>query len=250
MIAPDVLSCRHERRSIIADRILTMRGLLALILFAAGLMLSPAVADSLSEAKIVKLSKKGKKVAETLCKQEHLPKPSDSVEKTIEALKASKACPPLSHSKLEAVAYYLMKGSVRSAGKELTVPQDAKCPVCGMFVWKYPKWAAEMIVEGKRYYFDGVKDMMKFYIFDADFPYDRNRIDSMQVTDFYTLESIPAKEAYYVLGSNVYGPMGNELIPFRSLREAENFKNDHKGEKIVRFGEIDSGMVMALDGLE
>jgi nitrous oxide reductase accessory protein NosL len=132
----------------------------------------------------------------------------------------------------------------------IAVPEKAKCPVCGMFVAKYPKWAGLMVIDGKKYYFDGVKDLMKFYIFDGDFPYDRSKITAITVTDFYTLESIPAKEAYYVTGSSLYGPMGNELIPFKTKEAAENFMRDHQGEAIVRFDQITPRMVMALDGIE
>ena len=39
-----------------------------------------------------------------------------------------------------------------------------KCPVCGMFVAKYPDWTAEIIFsDGSVVFFDGVKDMMKYY---------------------------------------------------------------------------------------
>jgi len=71
----------------------------------------------------------------------------------------------------------------------------------------------------------------------------------MLVTDYYTLESLPAKDALFVTGSNVYGPMGNELIPFKNRKEAENFLSDHKGEKILGFKDIDAKTVMALDGV-
>jgi len=50
--------------------------------------------------------------------------------------------------------------------------QKHQMPVCGMFVAKYPKWPASISYEGKIYYFDGVKDMMKYYIFDGNFPCD------------------------------------------------------------------------------
>jgi nitrous oxide reductase accessory protein NosL len=213
------------------------------------LLTASLFAGNISHAKMLKLSKKGAKISETLCSKERLPKPFGNIREMMIRIKESGACPPLSNSKLEAVAYYLIKGSGETTAKEMTVPEHAKCPVCGMFVGKYPKWAAQMVIDGKTYYFDGVKDMMKFYIFDADFPYDRSQIERMRVTDFYTLESIPAKEAFYVLGSNVYGPMGNELIPFKKLKDAENFMNDHKGKKVVRFDEIEPDMILALDGI-
>ncbi|OQX50090.1 MAG: hypothetical protein B5M46_01820 [Epsilonproteobacteria bacterium 4484_20] len=122
-------------------------------------------------------------------------------------------------------------------------------PVCGMFVSKYPKWTTMMEHDGKRYYFDGVKDMMKYYIFDGDFVYDRTHITQMKVSDYYTLEAIPAKEAFYVLDSDVFGPMGRELIPFKNLKSAEDFSADHNGRSIVKFDEITDSMLMKLDGL-
>jgi nitrous oxide reductase accessory protein NosL len=106
-----------------------------------------------------------------------------------------------------------------------------------------------MVVEGETDYFDGVKDMMKYYIFSADFPYDRAKIEQFEVSDFYTLQPISAKEAYYVIGSDIFGPMGDELIPFETKEKAESFMRDHKGEKMVLFDEITDKMVMGLDGL-
>jgi nitrous oxide reductase accessory protein NosL len=150
-------------------------------------------------------------------------------------IKASQACPPLSKSKLEAVAAYLMQGVSRENRTRISVPKEAKCPVCGMFVSKYPKWTTMMVHDGKHYYFDGVKDMMKYYIFDGDFLYDRSHISQMHVSDYYTLEAIPAKDAWYVMDSDVFGPMGRELIPFKSLKRAKAFSADHHGKGIVKF---------------
>ena len=91
---------------------------------------------------------------------------------------------------------------------------------------------------------------MNFYIFDVDFTFNRDKITHIEVTDFYTLEAIDAKEAFYVVGSDVYGPMGNELIPFLTKDAAENFMRDHRGEKILRFNDITPQLVMGLDGIE
>ncbi len=210
------------------------------------LYLSGALA---STEKAAKLAQKGKRIVSVLCEKQKLPKAKATVEKTMEAIKTSSACSPLSKVKLEAVAYYLQHQTIKMHHTHLSVPQDAKCPVCGMFVAKYPKWSAMMQHDGKVYYFDGVKDMMKYYIFDGDFPYDRTHITKMMVSDYYTIEAIPAKDAFYVLDADVYGPMGHELIPFKSQERAKTFMADHHGKKIVRFEEITGTMVMALDGI-
>ena len=194
---------------------------------------------------------KGKKIAHLMCDEGLLPYDKKSIDEIISTIQKTKACKKLSTSNLKALAYFVAHSSqLKTHHHHISVPKDAKCPVCGMFVAKYPKWSAMMVVNGKKHYFDGVKDMMKYYIFDGDFVYDRAKIDGMFVSDYYTLEQIDAKSAYYVIDSNVYGPMGNELIPFATLESAKDFLSQHHGKKIVRFEDISDKMVLRLDGLE
>jgi len=199
--------------------------------------------------KVIKLTQKGERIAKVMCEPKKLPEPGGSIENLMKKIKASHACSPLSKNKLEAVAYYLNHGKVTVNHAHISVPEDAKCPVCGMFVSKYPKWTTMMVHDGKTYYFDGVKDMMKYYIFDGDFIYDRSHISQMSVSDYYTLEEIPASKAFYVLDSDVFGPMGRELVPFKSQKSAQSFLEDHNGKLIVKFNEITDSMLMKLDGL-
>ena len=207
-------------------------------------------ADQDSTVKVTKLTQKGERIARVMCEQSKLPKPVGTLEEMVLKIKDSKACSPLSKSKLEAVAYFMSNGSMQSHSSHIEVLDDAKCPVCGMFVSKYPKWVATMEIDEKKYYFDGVKDMMKYYIFDGDFIYDRTHISKIRVSDYYTLEAISAKEAFYVLDSDVYGPMGHELIPFKTQKSANAFKEEHQAKAVVKFDEITDSMVMALDGIE
>jgi len=206
-------------------------------------------AEQNTSIKTIKLAQKGERIVKVMCDTAKLPKAAGMIEELKVKIKNSKACPPLPKSKLEAVAYFVSRGDMRQRSSHLHVPHDAKCPVCGMFISKYPKWAAFMEHDGKKYYFDGVKDMMKYYLFDGDFPYDRSHISKMTVSDYYTLEEIPAKEAFYVLDSNVFGPMGHELIPFKNKVSAKTFKTEHNGKVIVKFDEITDKMVMSLDGM-
>jgi len=218
------------------------------------LLLGVVYAEGISPSKYAKLVQKGEKVALKLCDTEKLSQiKSKKLDLILQHIDNSKPCTTLNSRNREALAYFILAGqseSLKNVKGHIEVPKDVKCPVCGMFVAKYPKWVALIEVGTTKYYFDGVKDMMKFYIFDVDFPYDRNKIVKMEVTDFYTLKAIEAKEAFYVIGSDVYGPMGNELIPFLTKDAAQNFMSDHNGEKIIRFDQITPKLVMGLDGLE
>ena len=124
--------------------------------------------------------------------------------------------------------------------KEHAPDAKARCIVCGMFVAKYPMWLASVGFDtGEQIYFDGVKDMMAFIFAPQDFGKTKeDKIIKVEVTDYYKQKWIDGKTAFYVIGSDVLGPMGHELIPFASRPAAENFLKDHHGSEIVSFSSI------------
>jgi nitrous oxide reductase accessory protein NosL len=128
-------------------------------------------------------------------------------------------------------------------------PKD-KCPVCGMFVAKYPDWGAEILFKDGSYaVFDGAKDMFKYYFnFGKYNPSKKwSDIDSIYVTDYYGLVFIDGYQALYVIGSDVYGPMGRELVPFEKEGDAKEFMKDHKGKSLLRFKEVTTEVIKSLD---
>lgn len=128
-------------------------------------------------------------------------------------------------------------------------PRD-KCPVCGMFVAKYPDFIAQAVFrDGAVFHFDGVKDLMKFYFRLDRYSPGRKEADiaSIWVTDYYRMSLIDGRRAHYVIGSDVYGPMGKELIPFEKKAEAEEFLRDHRGERIIPFDAITPDLIRRLD---
>jgi len=130
-----------------------------------------------------------------------------------------------------------------------TVPDNARCSVCGMFVAKYPNWLAQIHYESpaETRIFDGVKDMMVFYFNPQKYGGPSSEtIKGVFVKDYYSLKWLKAKEAFYVIGSDVYGPMGHELIPFESKEAAESFSKDHQGKDILTFDEITSDLIESL----
>ena len=120
------------------------------------------------------------------------------------------------------------------------IKADEKCPVCGMFVAKYQPWIAQIQYSKNDVpMFDGVKDMMAYYFEPEKFGGKHGtKATAIYVKDYYTQEWIDGKKALYVLGSDVMGPMGHELIPFNSQTAADNFIKDHKGKMIFQFDQI------------
>ena len=128
-------------------------------------------------------------------------------------------------------------------------PKD-KCPVCGMFVAKYPDFVSHLVFKGgTEMFFDGVKDLMKYYFDLAKYNPGKKTGDiaAIYVTDYYTLKLIDGHQAYYVVGSDVYGPMGRELIPFGDQKAAQEFLKDHQGKMLLKFSEITPAVIKTLD---
>ncbi len=116
-----------------------------------------------------------------------------------------------------------------------------KCPVCGMFVEKYPKWVAQIIFKDGTYaVFDGVKDMFKYYFNISKYNKKKTKEDiaEIYVTEYYTTKVMKAEDVYFIIGSDVYGPMGHELIPVKGEDQAKAFWWDHGGKKLLKFDEI------------
>ena len=139
---------------------------------------------------------------------------------------------------------------IASASAEPVDPVSSteRCAVCGMMVAKYNPWITQIHAAGEKpVMFDGVKDMMAYYFNPIAYS-GKGDMPSAElwVKDYYTLEYIDGRGALYVVGSDVMGPMGEELIPFASRDAAENFRKDHKGKEVISFDDIKAEMIMEM----
>lgn len=201
----------------------------------------PQISDAIKEKKIYPM---GEKIYSKKCNDIN-PSIFESYESMQEKILSDKLCKPLNQKYLEAVSLYLWdkKRDAKSEKKlrDIVVKKGEKCPICGMFVYKYPKWATQIFYGEKHYSFDGAKDMFKYY-FD-----NKKGITEILILDWYTQKTIDATKAYYVIGSDVYGPMGHELIGFKDETDAKTFYMDHRGTKVIRFEDITQEEVYKLD---
>jgi len=128
-------------------------------------------------------------------------------------------------------------------------PKDL-CPVCGMLVSKYPNWVATLVWKDRRtHHFDGAKDMFKFLqALPAYAPgHKREDVNGIVVTDFYNLEKTDARKAFYVIGSDVMGPMGHELVPLATRADAQDFLKDHSGKRVLSFEDVTPEVIAKVD---
>ena len=117
-----------------------------------------------------------------------------------------------------------------------------------MKLYKYPKWAAKIeLASGEQIYFISPKSMFEFYLRPGKWPEfnikSENDFKNIYVTDYATLKPVKAKGAFYVYGSSVTSPAGDDLIPFDSYRQAEEFSKKYNAKRIFGFKEVSRGLI-------
>ncbi|MDQ7783102.1 MAG: nitrous oxide reductase accessory protein NosL [Desulfomonilaceae bacterium] len=127
----------------------------------------------------------------------------------------------------------------------VTLPNGAKldltvkCPVCNMELASGKLGpAAAVFKDGKVVGFDSTGDMFRYLLDPKKYGFDREAVQHVYVTQYGTKQFIDAKEAVYVLGSDLKGSMGPEVVPFADKAGADEFMKAHHGKKIVTFAEV------------
>jgi len=115
--------------------------------------------------------------------------------------------------------------------------------ICGIQPYKNPRWMSELeLTNGKKLHFASVKCMMLFYYKNTkwhDLGYDKmptkdnDFVKELRVQDYKSLKVVDAKEAYYVYGSHLMSPKGDDLVPFKYEKDAENFSKQNGGHKVL-----------------
>ena len=136
-------------------------------------------------------------------------------------------------------------------GAKMEISKDATCLIRKIKVYQAPEWAATIQVRsGETIYFSSPKSMFEFYFEPGHWPeYQVKQDDDMRinVTDYETLEKIPAREAYYVYGSKKISPAGDDLPAFASKEKAEKFAKQYDGKRVLDFSQVSNGLINLLN---
>lgn len=136
---------------------------------------------------------------------------------------------------------------------EMDYTKDTKCLVRNFKVYKDPKWVAKIeLKNGKKVFFSSPKSLIEFYHrpgkwFDVGVKSEDDFKDIL-VTDFNTLKPINAKGAFYVYGSNITSPAGDDLPAFATYDAAEKYSKEHNGKRIFNFKDISDALIRLING--
>jgi len=135
-----------------------------------------------------------------------------------------------------------------TALQPMDIPENVSCGKCGMYPAKYPRWQSQIIFkDGSMTPFDGCKCMFNFLfaVGEYDKMHSRDDVSVAWVKDFNSGMWINAEDAYYVVGSNLMGPMGKELIPFADQGAAMKFHQEQGGDT-MNYAEISPAVLKTL----
>ncbi len=137
---------------------------------------------------------------------------------------------------------------------EIKYDENATGKVRHLKIYKHPLWVAEIELHNeKKVLFSSPKGMFEFYLHPGGW-YSQYHIKSendfkkLYVTDFQTSKIIDAKGAFFVYGSDVLSPAGDDLIPFESYKAAQEFSKKHHGSRVFGFKDISYGLIKYLNG--
>lgn len=121
---------------------------------------------------------------------------------------------------------------------------ELRCPVCGVHPAEQPRWQCQIFMgDGRQIAFDGGKDMFSYLRLLAHYNYAKGQgvgkgLAEVWVRDYSSGVWLDARAAWYVVGSEVRSPAGQEPIPFPERSGAEGFRRIHGG-KVVDFAGVD-----------
>ncbi len=136
---------------------------------------------------------------------------------------------------------------------EMDFTRETKCVVRQMKVYKDPKWVSKIeLTNGKKLFFLSPKSMIEFYLrpgkwFDIGVKSESDMKDVL-VTDFETLKPINARGAFYVYGSNMISPAGDDLPAFATYEAAEKYSKAHNGKRIMNLNDISDALIRLING--
>jgi len=141
------------------------------------------------------------------------------------------------------VATMMMAGTAMAATVDL--PDGSKldlsttCPICNMKLEGSTLGPAAVVFkDGKVVGFDGTGDMFRYVLDPKKHGFNPSDIKHLYVTEHGSRNFVDAKTSLYVVGSDVAGDMGPEVVPFSKKEEAEKFKADHHGKAVATYVQI------------
>ncbi len=135
----------------------------------------------------------------------------------------------------------------------LTYDKSTTCLVRHIKVYKAPKWVSKIETRnGKTIYFSSPKSMFEFYFrpgkwYDVGVRSERD-FSKIVVTDYNSLKAINAESSFFVYGSRITSPAGDNLVAFETKEKADLFAHRFNGKRVMSFDNVSDALIRLLNG--
>lgn len=129
------------------------------------------------------------------------------------------------------------------------IPANARCPVCGMYPARQPRWAAQTLFkDGAAHFFDSPVDQFAFLqkVDRHDRRYTLDDVAVSFVSDFETGRWIEARNAFFVHGSSALGPMRDADLPAFGSRDAAEGFIRKSGGRMLTLAQVTPELIQSL----
>lgn len=127
--------------------------------------------------------------------------------------------------------------ALSGCGQESTAEAQQRCDLCGMRIDSRSGWrAGGRSASGEELRFDTPKCMFRQH-------HERGGVRDAWVIEYYSQERRPARDLFFVVGSDLEGPMGRDLVPVEGRENAERLMREHHGERVLAFAEVTEAIV-------
>ncbi|MFO0663794.1 MAG: nitrous oxide reductase accessory protein NosL [Polyangiaceae bacterium] len=115
--------------------------------------------------------------------------------------------------------------------------EAARCDRCGMLIVPESAFRTELLMPdtGGKTSFDTVKCALKKRA-------TRKVRTTVRVQEYYSRTWTDGENVVFVVGSDVLGPMGKDLVPVAPA-QADKFVHDHGGDKTLKLGDISEAVL-------
>jgi len=120
-----------------------------------------------------------------------------------------------------------------------------ECPLCGMIPARYPEFHCQVIFENGDYEaFDSAAELLVYLLFPERTEIQPPKVRAVFFRDHQSGAWIEAEATFFVVGSDVLGPMGIEFLAADSREKAEEIMKTENGQRIVSYREIDRSFML------
>jgi copper chaperone NosL len=119
------------------------------------------------------------------------------------------------------------------------IESHKECPLCGMYPARYPQFNCQVIFKDGTYEaFDSATGLLVYLLFNDKTGITPKPVAKIYFKHYLKENWLEADKAFFVVGSEILGPMGIEFLPVDSEKGAEELKKQEKGEDIIHFKKI------------